>query len=83
MAVVASGARFALGEAVRRWRLIVTSSCGAAFADLLYRGITEISNWKQYIIYYHATAPGLIEIVRVLHERMDPSGYSRIRDRTR
>ncbi|MGH6663141.1 MAG: type II toxin-antitoxin system RelE/ParE family toxin, partial [Rhodospirillales bacterium] len=25
-----------------------------------------------YIIYYRAAAPGLVEIVRVLHERSDP-----------
>jgi plasmid stabilization system protein ParE len=25
------------------------------------------------VLYYRAVAPGLIEIVRVLHERMEPS----------
>jgi toxin ParE1/3/4 len=26
-----------------------------------------------HVLYYRAVAPGLIEIVRVLHERMEPS----------
>ena len=28
-----------------------------------------------HILYYRAAAPGLIEIVRVLHERMEPSRH--------
>jgi toxin ParE1/3/4 len=31
-----------------------------------------------HIIYYRAMAPRLIEIVRVLHERMDPSRHLRV-----
>ncbi len=30
-----------------------------------------------HILYYRTTAPGLIEMVRVLHERMDPSRHLR------
>lgn len=28
-----------------------------------------------HVLYYRAVAPGLIEIVRVLHERMEPSRH--------
>jgi toxin ParE1/3/4 len=28
-----------------------------------------------YVIYYRALQPGIIEIVRILHERMDPSRH--------
>ena len=28
-----------------------------------------------HVLYYRAIQPGLIEIVRVLHERMEPSGH--------
>jgi toxin ParE1/3/4 len=29
-----------------------------------------------HILYYHSVAPGLIEIVRVLHERMEPGRHA-------
>jgi len=28
-----------------------------------------------HVLYYRTAAPGLIEIVRVLHERMEPSRH--------
>jgi plasmid stabilization system protein ParE len=30
-----------------------------------------------HVLYYRAVAPGLIEIVRVLHERMEPRWHLR------
>jgi hypothetical protein len=65
MAVVASDAesRFTLVDVGCRWTLIVTSSCGAAFGDLLYRGIVEISNWKQFTL---ALSLVLLAVVTVI-----------------
>jgi len=70
MAVGASGAesRFALVEAVRRWSVIVTSSCGAAFGDLLYRGIAEISNWKQFTLALSLVLLAVVTVIEPVFE---------------
>lgn len=34
-----------------------------------------------HVLYYRAAAPGLIEIVRVLHERMGPSLHVGVKDK--
>ena len=33
------------------------------------------ARWPVHLLYYRAVAPGLIEIVRVLHERMEPARH--------
>jgi plasmid stabilization system protein ParE len=34
--------------------------------------LSKATEWSVHIVFYRAAEPGIIEIVRVLHERMDP-----------
>ena len=40
---------------------------------------TPVAN-PVHVIFYRAAQPGVAEIVRVLHERMDPRRHFRLRD---
>jgi toxin ParE1/3/4 len=42
------------------------------------RGEVEHVRHPVHIIYYRAIAPDLVEIVRVLHERMEPTRHIRV-----
>jgi toxin ParE1/3/4 len=46
------------------------------------RGLDPEANVRRpvHVLYYRGIAPGLIEIVRVLHERMEPSRHLRMED---